>query len=227
MNAHSLFTHHTFEIDQQDVDYFYIKYDKGNIPLENIRVKQDFPVYFMSAFKTEYENKMLTVSLVYKCNPIIKGISPMSLTLEINECGKVTIQWKKSCGDFALPPIGLSVDVKVPKEISNQSSVSIGSDQKNKDEVVDESLIYNGMYTFLPSSSLDIFESVKIGKQKYLSLYVYHDYSDKDLVDLDSFINDVFENMLQNSMDVDFSKNSKDRQKKKQKEIIKQAKVYQ
>jgi hypothetical protein len=102
------------------MDFFYIKYDKGMISPNQIKVKQDFPIYFMSAFKTAYEHGMLTVSFVYKCNPILKGISPMSLTLELDECGKVTIQWKKSCGDFSFPPKGLGLDVMVPQKITDE-----------------------------------------------------------------------------------------------------------
>ena len=44
----------------------------------------------------------------------------MSLTLNLNECGKVTIQWKKSCGDFSYPPRGLSIDILVPQKLSKE-----------------------------------------------------------------------------------------------------------
>ena len=61
-------------MDKQDLDFFYIKYDKAKIDNSQIFVKQDFPMYFISAFKSEYENNMLTISFVYKCKPILKGI---------------------------------------------------------------------------------------------------------------------------------------------------------
>lgn len=42
----------------------------------------------------------------------------MSLTLHIEDCGNVTVQWKKSCGDFSFPPRGLGLDVVVPQKVS-------------------------------------------------------------------------------------------------------------
>ena len=48
----------------------------------------------------------------------------MSLTLNLKECGKVTIQWNKSCGDFMYPPRGFSLDIKVPQKISTNINLS-------------------------------------------------------------------------------------------------------
>jgi hypothetical protein len=67
----------------------------------------------------------------------------MTLTLEIKECGKVTIQWKKSCGDFSIPPKGLSVDLQVPNEISSQLAdptlnIESEEDQKSKSDKTTE-----------------------------------------------------------------------------------------
>jgi hypothetical protein len=56
------------------------------------------------------------------------------------------------------------------------------------------------MFSYMPENTLDIFESIKIGEQQTVSLFVWHDFSERDLVDLDSFIDDVFENMLSNSL---------------------------
>ena len=125
------------------MDFFYIKYDKGTILPNQVQVKQDFPIYFMSAFKTAYEHGVLTISFVYKCNPILKGISPMSLTLLLDDCGKVTIQWKKSCGDFSFPPKGLGIDVMVPQKLTGELMMSMD----NTDSFSNDNSIYNMLET--------------------------------------------------------------------------------
>lgn len=58
----------------------------------------------------------------------------MSLTLNIENCGKVTVQWKKSCGDFSYPPKGLGIDVVVPQKIAGNLLAPL----KNPDSFAEE-----------------------------------------------------------------------------------------
>jgi hypothetical protein len=112
--------HHTFEIDKQQLDYFYISYNDYEIQPSDVTIKQDILLYFMTAFKVERENGMLNVSLVYHCNPIFKGISDMSMVISLPKCGNVRITWKKSCGDFSFPPYGLNLSINIPKSIEDK-----------------------------------------------------------------------------------------------------------
>ena len=65
-----------------------------------------------------------------------------------------------------------------------------------------ENIIYDGTYSFLNEEAQDIFDSVKVGLQNSVSLYVWHDLSERDLVNLDDFIDQVFNNILSNSFDI-------------------------
>ena len=120
----SIFTHSTFEVDKQELDFFYIKHDPATLDQIAVRLDQEFPLYFMTSFKVSKENGFLTVSIDYHCNPIFKGMSPMLMGLKIPGCGVVYVKWLKSCGDFSHPPRGLNVEFEVPQKYANTLDIS-------------------------------------------------------------------------------------------------------
>lgn len=55
---------------------------------------------------------------------------------------------------------------------------------------------------------MDIFDSIKVGIQKQLSIFIWHDLNSKDLTDLDEFIQQIFSNAMKNGLGLGESENN-------------------